>query len=308
MRGRLRRVVATAVAGAVVVLSGCSSPPAVGDGQLGVEWAAMPTPTVPAPQVGACTALPDGSDPVRATWTVSLDSGSTVDCSEHHVSETLYVGTFPADVDTDPNTVPTPGTARFRHAYDVCAHEATGYLGRDFHTSQLAVIPVMPNERQWAGRARWFRCEVFEVADSQRTAVERDSSLHGSLTGLGELTTTCADVTLNASRGAVTSFRYSPCGQPHDVELTGPFVLQDGDYPGRDRAGVLVSAGCQPVGAQYVGVAVGVLLRPGSAAYTFGTEVTADSWSVGERTSWCFYGAKDAQRTGSVRNLGRAPY
>src|SRR5262249_5134027 len=158
------------------------------------------------------------------------------------------------------------------HAYDVCSHAATGYLGRDFHTSRLAVIPVMPSERQWAGRARWFRCEVFEVSDSQRSAVVRDSSLRGSLVGSGELTTACAQVTLNGARDVVTAFRYSPCEQAHDVELTGPYVLPDGDYPGRDHVGELVSAGCQPVAAQYVGVAVSVLLRAGSGAYTFGSE------------------------------------
>lgn len=308
---RLRAGIVAAVAGvaAVIAVAGCSSTSTVGEGHLGQEWAVLPTPSVPVPAVGACTAQPpEAASPLRVTWTMPLAGAPEVECDEDHVSETLFVGTFPADVDTDPNTVPTPGTARFRHAYDVCVHEADDFLGRDFHTSRLMVVPVMPTERQWAGRARWFRCDVVEVADSQRTVVARRGSLRDALTGSGELATTCADVTLNATRNSVVSFRYKSCDQPHDVELTGAYMLPDGDYPGRDRAGERVAVGCQPVSARYVGVGVDLLLRAGTQAYTFGTEVTAEAWSVGDRTAACFYGAKDVQRTGTVRDLRRAPY
>ncbi len=52
-----------------VALAGCSAPPAVGDGSLGVDWAVLPTPSVPTPEVGTCT----GRDGTRATPKVGWD-------------------------------------------------------------------------------------------------------------------------------------------------------------------------------------------------------------------------------------------
>jgi hypothetical protein len=286
-------------------LGGCSGPPAVGDGTLGVDWAVLPTPSVATPAEGACTAA-TGAPSVG--WTLAFLPGSTVDCAEPHLTETFAVGVFPSDVDTDPHTVPTVGSARFRYAYTACLDQATAFLGGDPHTSRLAVLPVMPSERQWAGQARWFRCELMEIAGLDRTIVSRDGSLRGALAGSGPLATTCADVTLNEDRTAVLAATFTPCEGEHDVELTGAVTLPDGDYPDPEQLASLISTGCRGVGAAYVGVSAGELLRAGSSAFEFASPITSEMWSAGERSAWCFYGSLSQRRSGSVRALGTFPY
>ena len=285
--------------------SGCSAPPTVGDGTLGVEWAQLPTPSVPVPAENACTSA-DGAQ--IAGWTLAFLPGTTVDCAQPHLTETLYVGVFPAAVDTDPNTVPSVGGARFRYAYTTCLEQATAFLGGDPRASRLAVLPVMPSERQWLGRARWFRCEVMELAGLDRAIAPRTGTLRGGLAGAGPLTTSCADVTLNASRTEVLAATFTPCQGAHDVELTGAATLPEGDYPDARRLVELLSDGCIEVGAAYVGISAGELLRAGSSAFEFAAPITEEMWSVGERSAWCFYGSLSQRRTGSVRNLGSFPY
>ncbi|MBX6752539.1 MAG: M23 family peptidase, partial [Micromonosporaceae bacterium] len=44
---RRRLMVVASILSATLALSGCSTPPTVGDGRLGVDWAVLPTPSVP---------------------------------------------------------------------------------------------------------------------------------------------------------------------------------------------------------------------------------------------------------------------
>src|SRR5690606_23956145 len=81
---------------------------------LGVDWAVLPTPSVPTPDTGVCTAA-EGTHTVGPV--LDFLPGTVVDCSQPHLTETFHIGVFPPDVDTDPNTVPPVGGARFRYAY-----------------------------------------------------------------------------------------------------------------------------------------------------------------------------------------------
>src|SRR5690606_37817807 len=135
----------------------------------------------------------------------------------------------------------------FRYAYTTCLEQATAFLGGDPHTSRLAVLPVMPSERQWAGQARWFRCELMELAGLDRTIAERTGSLRDAPAGAGPLTTTCADVTLSADRSVVLAASFTSCASEHDVELTGAATLPDGEYPDPERLGELIAEACRQV-------------------------------------------------------------
>jgi hypothetical protein len=300
-----RRWAVAAVLAGVLGLVGCSEPPAGGDGTLGVDWAVLPTPSVPTPADGGCTAATGDQ---TAGWTLAFLPGTEVGCAEPHLTETFHVDVFPSDVDTDPNSVPAVGGARFRHAYATCLAQATAFLGGDPKGSRLAVLPVMPSERQWAGKARWFRCELMEIVGLDRTIVARSGSLRGALAGAGPLTTSCADVTLNEDQTAVLAATFTPCTGEHDVELTGAVTLPDGDYPEQARLAELITEGCRELGAAYVGVSADELLRAGSSAFEFAAPITAEMWSAGERSAWCFYGSLSQRRSGSVRDLGVFPY
>jgi hypothetical protein len=300
-----RRWAVAAVLVGVLGLVGCSEAPTGGDGTLGVDWAVLPTPSVPTPADGTCAAA-TGDHSVG--WTLPFLPGTEVDCTEPHLTETFHVGVFPSDVDTDPHTVPAVGGARFRHAYTACLEQAAAFLGGDPHATRLAVLPVMPSERQWAGKARWFRCELMEIAGLDRTIVPRTGSLRGALASPGPLTTSCADVTLNEDQTAVLAATFTPCDAEHDVELTGAVTLPDGDYPDPQRLGELITEGCRDLGAAYVGIDAAELLRAGSSAFEFAAPITAEMWSAGERSAWCFYGSLSQRRSGSVRDLGVFPY
>jgi hypothetical protein len=286
-------------------LAGCSDAPVVGDGSLGSGWALLPTPSVPVPTEAVCTAAASAGSHTVA-WTLSFMPGTPVDCAASHLTETYHVGAFPADVDTDPTTVPSPGTARFRSAYVECVREAGEFLGGDPLTSRVAVVPVLPSDRQWAGQARWFRCELLELAGLDRTIAARTGSLRDALVGDGPLTTTCADVTLAGAPRVAVSVIFVPCARLHDAELTGAYTLPDGEYPG--AGGGLTNEGCQTVSARYIGISVEELLRAGSETYAFGAGPTEEEWRAGVRSAWCFYGGLEQRRTGSIKSLNRFPY
>jgi hypothetical protein len=300
-----RRWAAAVVLAGALMLGGCTQPPVEGDGSLGVEWAVLPTPSVPVPSAGVCTAA-DG--PQTAGLTLTFLPGTPVECAQPHLAETFHVAVFPSDVDTDPHTAPTIGSARFRYAYTTCLEQAAAFLGGDPQPTRLAVLPVMPSERQWAGQARWFRCEVVELAGLDRSIASRTGSLRDALAGSGPLSTTCADVTLSPDRSVVLAATFTSCADEHDVELTGAVTLPDGEYPDPQRLGSLIADECRQVGAAYVGVSPGELLRAGSSAFGFTTAITEQMWSVGERSAWCFYGSLSQRRSGSVRGLGAFPY
>jgi len=300
------RAVLGLVAAAVLFAAGCSSAPQVGDGQLGVDWAVLPTPTVPAPSVGGCTdSAADG--PQKVAWTLAFLPGTAVDCSQRHLTETFFAGTFP---DTFDATAPALGSARFRYATTTCLAQATDFLGRDPHTSALAVVAVVPSDRQWAGSARWFGCEALQVAGLDETIVARTDSLAGALTGSGPLATTCADVSLAGDHTVVLSATFTSCERPHDVELTGSYTVPDsgGDYPDAGTLAKLIGDGCRAVGAAYLGVQAAALVPAGGAAVGFALPLSAQQWSAGERTTSCFYGSYTERHTGSVKATGKYPY
>lgn len=315
--GRVRATLVAVVSAAMLGLAGCAEAPVVGDGTLGEDWAVLPTPSVPVPSAGGCTTA-EGA--FAAGWTLDFLPGTEVECASPHLAETFHVGTFPADVDTDPTTVPVVGTVRFRYAYTECLDRAAQFLGGDPDASRLAVVPVFPSERQWAGRARWFRCELMELAGLDRRVAGRSGSLRDALAAepssaagqgspIGPLATTCADVTLDdrADVLLVQAATFTSCERPHDVELIGTYTVPDGEYPGAAAIAARKSSGCAAAGARYVGIPASELLRAGSSTYTFAADVSEEQWAAGVRSGWCFYGS-DQPRSGSIRGLRAFPY
>jgi hypothetical protein len=249
-----------------------------------------------------------------AGYTLAFLPGTSVDCAQPHLSETYHIGTFPPGGETEPTIVPVVGSNRFRYAYDECVDRAAQFLGADHYESRLAVVPVLPAERQWAGMARWFRCELMEVAALDRTVATRTGSLRGALSGTdgvgaaGPLLPTCADTTLNETGNQATAVLFTSCEGPHDVELTGAYLLAEGDYPGGAVVGASTLDGCKRVSAAYVGISADDVLRPGTPVVAFASDLTELQWSVGVRWAWCFYGSDLQPRTGSVKGLGTVPY
>jgi hypothetical protein len=292
-----------------LTLAGCSARPSVGDGSLGVDWAVLPTPTVPTPEVGKCTGR-DATTPSSPNvgWDMSIYSASpqpTVECTAEHLAETYFVGTFPADAETDAAGRPKLGTALFRSAYESCTQKAIDFLGADFHTGRLSVLPVMPSDRQWAGKARWYRCELLEIVDSNGTINPRTGSLKDGLRGTKPLALTCGDEKLSADQKYLENITFTGCTTPHDIELTGIYVASDGDYPGDAKINDIVPNACYGIGATYLGMTRAMLDSTGGIRWLFWGG-TRDLWSAGDRSMRCFMGAYPRTKlTGSIK--GRAP-
>jgi len=305
MRRRRGKVWAAAtLVASMLAVAGCATSPTVGDGSLGVGWAVLPTPVVPTPAVGTCTAR-DGADAVpRVSWDMSVFSvvpQQSVECTVEHIAETYFVGTFPADAETDAAGRPKLGTALFRSAYETCAERATEFLGADFHTGRLSIVPVMPSERQWAGKARWYRCELMEIVDANGTINPRSSSLRDGLRGTKPLALTCGDEKLSADQKYLENITFTSCTTPHDIELTGIYVAPDTEFPGDARVQPAALDACYGIGAGYLGLTRAMLDSTGGIRWLFWGG-TRDLWSAGDRAHRCFMGEFPRRElTGSIK-------
>ena len=291
------------VAAAVLALSGCGVDPVAGDGDIGGDWAVLPEAKVPTPDSGVCRPR-DDSDKI-VDWTLaSFLKEPPVACAGAHVTETIYVGRLPSSED-DKTTPPEPGDAVFKVAYNICGTKATSFLGADFHGARIAIVPVMPIDLLWQGGARWYRCELVEIADMSQKIVERTSSAKDGLRGSKPLALTCADDVLTADKKFVTNVTFLSCDKPHYVEYTGAWVPADGPYPGKAKQATAKSENCFRIGAGYLGMSVSGLHDVGGISWDTwgGSELM---WSVGDRGVRCFMGPfTRKKRTGSIK--GKSP-
>jgi Septum formation len=306
--GRGRGLALLAVVATVLGVAGCASAPTVGDGSLGVTWATLPTPAVPTPKAGQCTGRGTAEGLPTVSWDMALFNAapvSTVDCSAEHVTETFFVGTFPPDGNTDVPARPKLGTALFRSAYESCAQQANDFLGGDFHTARVAVRPVMPTERQWAGNARWYRCEAMEVSNANGSINPRTSSLKDGLRGDRPLAITCGNESLSQDQKYIENITYITCDTEHDVELTGIYLGPDDAYPGDTQVQTAALDACYGIGAAYLGLTRAGLDSTGGIRWLFWGG-SSDFWSVGDRSHRCFMGEFPRRKlTGSIK--GRKP-
>lgn len=281
----------------VMAAAGCSTGPKVGDGVLGLDWAALPEPVVPTPPTAVCTAGLAG----YVGWSLPWEKATQVECSAEHDSETFHVGTFSAASSAD-GAVPELGDDLYRDAYAACAKEADAFLGGDYRTGRVFLIPVLPTARQWAGDARWYRCELLEITNARGDVARRTSSMRDGLGGAKPLALTCANEKLTKDREFVENLTFVTCSKPHDVELTGIFTAGEGPYPGDEKVYDTALRACFTIGAKYLGMTRSALDNTGGISWSAwgGGE---EAWSAGNRSFWCFMGEYPARKlTGSIKN------
>ena len=193
----------------------------------------------------------------------------------------------------------------FRVAYESCAQQANEFFGGDFHTARVAVRPVMPTERQWAGQARWYRCEAMELVNASGGINPRTATLKDGLRGTRPLAITCGDETLSQDQKYIENITYVDCASPHDIELTGIYLAPDMDYPGDAKVQTAALDACYGVGATYLGLTRAALDAVGGIRWLFWGG-SNDLWSVGDRSHRCYMGEFPRRKlTGSIK--GRTP-
>jgi hypothetical protein len=281
-------------AGTVLFLAGCGKPVGT-DGDLTNAWPAMPKAVTPVPVAGTCY-----PNEYNETW--YGDFSSAVSCvTGSHQTETVYVGTF-TGADADRSAPPLGGSPARRAAYDRCQAAATDYLGGPWQDARIDLGLVLPDDKAWAGGARWYRCDVVKYKDSDSTAVDTAGSARNGLRDPRPLAVTCL-VIASDSKGLITDVKDATCDQPHNGEYMGLYTAPVGPYPTDETARhKLASSGCEGVLSRFLGYG-------GSTPYSnyvgwWPGGFTEDQWNLGDRTEHCFAVAVRGGSVNGVRVVG----
>ncbi|GGK12132.1 hypothetical protein GCM10010124_00860 [Pilimelia terevasa] len=292
--GRLRG--GGAAVALLLALAGCGSGlPAGVDGTLVDDWPALPTLTTFTPKAGTCHASFADSGP--------RDSYAPVPCTRPHRTETVQVGTFTGDA-AGTAAPPTRSSPAHAAAYAVCDQAARAYLGRDFRYGRLWLGVTVPSSPAWAGGARWYRCELGQVANVEDFGelVDRSESLEGALESPSPLDLTCYQVTATAA-GAISRMAPMGCTAKHNSEFVGVFAAPASlAYPKSGDDWEKLHTRCRAVVAAYAKVPNDANLR-----YRTGTVAvpnTEDDWTSGNRGVRCYLYVNAGSFTRSLRGVG----
>ncbi|WP_344080924.1 septum formation family protein [Luedemannella helvata] len=292
-------MVALLAAAAALALGGCAA--VAGDGDLTGDWAILPKAQVPVPASGVCRANIMSEKSID--WDLALFVAPPVDCKTRHATETYYVGKITDAKAVKSTSPPEYGDAAFKTVYTNCAKQATKFLGDDYHDARVFIAPVLPTDLEWRGEARFYRCEMIELAADGEGIAERAASLKDGLRGKRPAAVQCVNYSDEGDH--VEDLRFVPCAKPHLAEYTGTYMPKDGKFPGEDKASDRGAAGCLAVSARYVGMTVAALDAVGG--YQWIHDGTSEGlWSIGERGERCYMGSYPGKkRTGSIK--GKSP-
>lgn len=292
MVGRASRTVTALFGVTTLALAGCGPPEGV-DGDLVGGWAALPEPVLMVPEAGVCH--PTQYEPTARLGTYYVP----VACTERHVFETAYVGTFAGEA-AERRTPPAPGTSQWHDAYRECDQEAAGYLGADFRYGQLWLGVAVPTVQAWQAGARWFRCDVVQTGNAHRRTIQPES-IRGALSGPSELRLGCATVTELV--GDVLRTDPVDCAEPHEAEFVGVWHSDQSLRPDGVRW-LRVHRACRELVAEYVGVPVDpdLPLRTG----TYAEPGSDEDWDNGDRGIRCYLWLDGAELTESLAGAGEA--
>lgn len=259
---------------------------------------ASPTPSAApssaAPVVGTCHHVSD-DDPVYQQQDDVHQaevpcSGSGVD-----VTEAIYAGTFTGAA-AGPTDLPTPGSGAARDAYQVCMRSAASYFGGDFHSTTADLTLVVPTVSAWSDGQRWFRCDLAgrTYPLSPTNPINHAALIRDGLRGTQPAAVRCLKATWGSQ--TVASLTRAGCNQPHQVEFTGTFVVQDIPWSEYYNDAVTLNVrGCAQVTSRYLGYPnTTTMQRPGLDAFNFAPD--QERWQLGDRTVSCFI-APYPQRT-----------
>ncbi|HEU0040775.1 MAG TPA: septum formation family protein, partial [Jiangellaceae bacterium] len=258
---------------------GCARPGGV-DGDLTNGWAAMVPATGFEPGTGTCHGA--NFDPIGARATYD-----EIDCNLPHRTETVYVGTYPSPA-ADADEPPADGSAGAKAAYQACDEKTTDYVGGQWRDARLWIGVTRPTSAAWSGGARWFRCEVLQLASVEDDGglVERSTALRNALAdNASEIRLGCYAVAVDRT-GAIGGMPPAACNSKHNAEFVGVWTAKDLNYPKNDADWAKFHDGCRGLIATYANVPndkdlqyrTGVISLPGDD----------DVWALGDYGVRCY--------------------
>jgi len=276
---------------AVLALAGCGVPAGV-DRDLTDDWPAFPAVEGFVPEAGVCHAT---------IQDVGYLSGySPIDCSTSHRAETLHVGTL-TGADAGRGAPPRAGSTGIRTARAECDRQVSKAVGADWRSGRLQLSVVFPSALAWSGGARWFRCDLSEVAsldDGSITA--RSDSLRDALAPGSPLALGCFDPKL--SKDDIEEMRPVACTAKHHAEFVGIYPFPDVAYAEFQRNSLRAHKACRGLIATYVKVP-----NNNDLQYRAGTIIyhpLEEQWKDGDRGVQCFLWVEDRTLTRSLKGAG----
>ncbi|MFB9238480.1 septum formation family protein [Plantactinospora siamensis] len=280
-----------------VLLAACGAPAGL-DGDLVDDWRPIGGPTAFVPPAGVC--YPDDF-----AETAYLSSFHPVDCATSHRFETVYVGKFAGTVAAAAKP-PAQGSADLRSAFTECDRQASAYVGDEWRSGRLWLGVATPSAPAWTSGARWFRCDLVEVAqisDQEGEPATRTGSLKGALRADSPLRLGCFGVQLNA-QGGVFAVKPTGCTAKHNGEYVGAWSSPAASFPSRDHDWLPFYAGCRTVVARYVGVPADNMLPFRTGVLTL--PAPRPDWQAGNHGVRCYLWMKNRELTRSLKGAGPA--
>ncbi|MEV0216648.1 septum formation family protein [Micromonospora sp. NPDC050695] len=292
----MRRQVTAAVAAAfvMVVAAGCGTPAGT-DGDLSDDWRPMAQAEQFSPKAGECHTI---SEP-----TAYLTSYAPVDCANTHLVETFHVGTFTGALAAR-TSPPKVESATMRSTFADCDTRAKQFVGGDWRDARLSVQVAPASPAGWAGGARWYRCDIFEVDEvngpngESDAAIQRLGSLRDALAKRSGLLLSC----MNEDKWGM--LRPVACTTGHQFEYAGTWTAPDRSWGDATRDEASVHSACRAVIARFAKVPVDAKLpyRTGTA-YRFPNRLL---WERGDRGIRCYYWSGGTSVKRSIAGGGTA--
>ncbi|MET7399274.1 septum formation family protein [Dactylosporangium sp. NPDC005572] len=297
---RFRRLIPALVpAVAVFLLAACGTPAGV-DKDLTDDWTMLDAAKIPSPPVNKCY---NTSVSYFAHDTTTIFSFTAVEaCTSAHASETFFVGELTGSAAT--GSTPPKGAA-LNDAWQKCAKEAESFLGGDYHDGRLAMLVLAPSAAHWAAGARYFRCDLAEVASDGNKPVSRNSSLKDGLRGDKPIALTCMQETYEADGKTWLDYNVSSCTNVHNMEYVGTYTSGERAFPtNSEERRAAMRPGCEALGAKYLNMSTSTLVNHQQLGIGFWL-VDEEAWLRGDRAARCYAMLFDKlTTTKSVKNLG----
>ena len=293
----MRRWLAVAAAGCLLLLAGCAKqlPPGT-DGNLVDDWPTLPVPQQIQPHTGDCV---DAEGP-------DLTLAAVVPCTQEHVLETTYVGTF-GGADAEKSTPPEGGSLAMSGAYATCGAPTRAYLGGEWHSALLDLEITVPDTTAWRAGARWFRCGVRAISSPEMSSsFGAMISFKDLLKKPGHFSAMC--INWVDHKTYVDTISPADCAKPHNGEYVGYYAAPFGPYPSTKTRDQLSSDGCEIAVARYLGFATVEQDRNDTVGWLY-LNFDQSKWNMGDRSTRCYAAAytKDGKFTASVRGIKNKP-
>ena len=282
------------------LLGGCAVTPAGVDKDLVDDWGRLAEAKVPEPAAGDCWTSDLGQlDDVLAAPGRVLQGP----CDFSHAFETVHVGHFTGTAAS--GGVP-PSRDEMADAYAECDAKAKEFLGGAWQTGRLHLLLAAPSSAQWAGGARFYRCDVGALRTEAGYLEPRKETLKGGLAAGSPLLLGCGNQ-VAAAKNEWSDITPSACTSAHDTEFVGVVTAKTPTYPADDKAfQAAFDDPCEAALLAYTGMSPGQFAKELNLNFGYWSTGGQQEWKGGNHTARCYAMIDKKKLSRSVKGNGNA--